>query len=191
MASNLHCPKADIGPNKYRNGNGSDHKSLNHSAGHRPGSGEPVASGWHCAKGEERIFQADVADDFGLSIALCILPAPKPDTSGIALRYSGEGGSRGLSCMATDCAGIIEFSHYRRPRFTILKLAWRDGQGLQQIVETFDGQNPEANPHHSVTYNRTTTEQIGTDMDAQSFPVISHTQPLVLLRLGSFWDSAD
>tara|TARA_R110002124_G_scaffold213050_1_gene379203 strand:- start:28 stop:630 length:603 start_codon:yes stop_codon:yes gene_type:complete len=154
-------------------------------------SGETIASGRPCAQGEERIFLAEVVDDFGLTIALCILPAPKRDESRIALRYSGEGGKRELSCIAKDCAGILKFSHYRRPRFTVLRLAWRDEEGLKRIVETFDGQDPEANPHHSVTFSWTTAAKIGTDIDARSFSAISHNQPLALLRLERFLESAD
>ena len=99
-------------------------------------SGETIASGRPCAQGEERIFLAEVVDDFGLTIALCILPAPKRDESRIALRYSGEGGKRELSCIAKDCAGILKFSHYRRSRFTVLRLA-RPEKGPQNGVRRF------------------------------------------------------
>ncbi|MGB3472447.1 MAG: hypothetical protein WBA51_16655 [Erythrobacter sp.] len=105
-----------------------------------------------CNPDEALIFAGVVRDDFGLGIAVCIAEQDHPEGAMVTVRYSGEGGGREISCRSVQCDGIIEFSHYVRPRFTVLTLKWRDENGEQELVESFDAQDGFEHPVHSVRH---------------------------------------
>ncbi len=141
-----------------------------------------------CKADEELVFAGDVEDDFGLSITVCLMPGTDPHEPTVTIIYSGEGGTRSVSCKPSECSGFIDFTHYVRPRFTILALTWRDENGEQRLVETFDAQALDSDPIHSVSHSWATPPMQGQtdgnqDEPPLSYQVVPQTQPLSMLRL--------
>lgn len=134
-----------------------------------------------CQAGEDLVFAGEVQDDFGLSINVCLKPSQAEPL--VSIHYSGEGGTRTVACKPSQCSGTIDFSHYVRPRFSILTLTWRDENGVQRIVETFDAQLLDSEPLHHVSHSWTPFEPQGAAAQPQSYPVTPQTNTLSLLRL--------
>jgi hypothetical protein len=145
----------------------------------------------NCVSAEEMVFAGDVKDGFGLSITVCLTQPPQSSEPRISIHYSGEGGTRTISCEPSQCSGIIDFSHYVRPRFSILTLTWHDENGVQRIIETFDAQSLDSQPIHSVTHSWKPADaravDDSTDEEPQSYPVEANTQKLALLALEPFF----
>ncbi len=141
-----------------------------------------------CEAGEELVFAGDVEDDFGLSVTVCLKSGADPHEPTVTIIYSGEGGTRSVSCKSSECSGVIDFTHYVRPRFTILTLTWRDENGEQRLVETFDAQALDSNPVKSVSHSWAPPPMLGQTNQNQNEPpqiyqVVPQTQPLAMLRL--------
>ncbi|MEL7199625.1 MAG: hypothetical protein AAGL10_15040 [Pseudomonadota bacterium] len=142
-----------------------------------------------CQEGEEAAFSGDIQDDFGLTISVCIAPVEEGGNAGsdptISIRSRGEGGGNVLSCQASECDGVIEFQHYRRARFTELTLKWYQNGSEQVLIETFDAQYPDGEPHHSISHTWQTKEATELGLDATPYPVTAKTAPLSMLALDS------
>lgn len=140
-----------------------------------------------CPADQKRVFAGEVEDDFGLSLTVCLSSADYAAERRITIRYSGEGGGGDVSCQPAQCADIVKFNHYVRPRFSILTLEWRDQNGLQKIVETFDAQSLGSEPTHIVSHSWTPIDSANGDDSTkdqlQSYLVAPCTQPLALLAL--------
>lgn len=134
-----------------------------------------------CEAGEALVFAGDVEDDFGLSIAVCV----RDET--LTIRYSGEGDPQAVSCRIGACAGIIDFDHYVRYRFTIITLAWRDEKGEFKLTESFDAQNEGEEPVHIVTHTWSPAQEEFGEVEPLEYPVVAVTESLSLVAL-SYWD---
>lgn len=137
-----------------------------------------------CQDEEELIFAGEVEDDFGLSITVCRAGRGNPQLERLTVHYSGEGGGSSVSCLLKDCGEKIEFSHYVRPRFTILSLTWRDNNGEQKLVETFDAEDQNEEPYHSVRHSWIPTHDKDDNLESVSYSVDASTKPLSLLSIG-------
>ncbi len=146
-------------------------------------SAAAVPNGGECPGGEELIFAGEVEDDFGLGIAVCMTSQGEPTAQRITIRYSGEGGGRTVTCLLAQCDSIIEFSKYVRPRFTILTLLWRDENGEQKLVESYDAQNEGKEPVHIVQHYWAPASRESSIGDVPGYHVEISTPPLSLLAL--------
>ncbi|MBE5075023.1 hypothetical protein IM511_12070 [Erythrobacteraceae bacterium E2-1 Yellow Sea] len=148
-------------------------------AGHdRVVSPEPASyRGLACETDETRVFAGDVEDDFGQSIAVCVRD------EALTIRYSGEGDPQAVSCRIDACAGIIEFDHYVRYRFTIITLAWRDENGEFKLTESFDAHNEGEEPVHIITHTWSPEPVEFADAEPLEYPVVAYTEPLSMVTL--------
>lgn len=143
----------------------------------------PDLHGQSCMPHEALIFAGEVRDDFGLDITVCIAETDHAAGAEVIVRYSGEGGNREVSCRSKQCDEKIEFSHYVRAKFTVLALTWRDENGEQKLVESFDAQDKFADPVHTVNHIWAPRLKAGSLGDPESYPVAANTPPLSLLTL--------
>lgn len=141
-----------------------------------------------CAGSEETVFAGTVDDDFGLDLAVCVAPAAADTQAKLSVVWSGEGGTSRTSCPVSECSGIVEFTRYTRPRFTLLTLAWETNGQKHRIEEAFDadGNNP---PLSEVKYSWQSPAMIAAGEDPLVDPVEVGTEPLALLRLDGLLDS--
>ncbi|GMN03008.1 hypothetical protein [Erythrobacter sp. MTPC3] len=129
-----------------------------------------------CAAGERQIFHAtSTEDEFGYAIAVCEGASASDEAAPVAVILSGEGGNLRTECAANDCDGVIEFSRYTRYRFTQLTLKWRDKYAKHRLTETFDAQDFEAEPSHSLIH------YWGTDGEGEALATAN--DPLSLMQL--------
>ena len=150
----------------------------------------PMASTSHvslspglCETGHTPVFEGDVQDDFGLSIAVCLREEDGVVPALVSIRYSGEGGTQRVSCLAGQCRGIISLRRYTRYRFTMLTLQWRDENGIQTLSESFDAQDQGGEAKVTVTHSWKPSESIESGVPAPIFPVTPRSAPLQLLTL--------
>lgn len=143
---------------------------------------DPMNAAIPCKPGEEQVFSGEVQDDFGLSITVCHVGGGEAGDERLTVHYSGEGGGNTVSCVRTQCTGVIEFSHYVRPRFTIVTLIWRDKNGEQKLIETFDAQEEGSEPVHILSHIWLPRSQPSQVVEPQVYPVTSSSKPLSLLK---------
>ena len=136
-----------------------------------------------CDSVQRTVLVGEVDDGFGMSVAVCVSEHAADDHAGIQVRYSGEGGGRTVSCIASACNGIIDFTHYRRFRFTVITLEWRDDNGVHRLVETYDAQAADQPPSHSLTHAWQPSVGEPGDPEVSMYPVHTPNQPLSLLEL--------
>jgi hypothetical protein len=141
-------------------------------------SPEPASyRGLACETDETRVFAGDVEDDFGLSIAVCVHDETR------TIRYSGEGDPQSVSCRIGACAGIIDFDHYVRYRFTIITLEWRDENGEFKLTESFDAQDEGGEPVHHVTHIWMPPCEVLGHAELLEYAVVAHTPALSMMAL--------
>ena len=136
-----------------------------------------------CKDGAKPAFSGDVQDGFGHTISVCIAAAEDGNAPIVTIRSSGESGETSLSCSGTSCAGVIEFTHYCRYRFTELSLKWYQNGSKQVLTESFDAQDPEGAVNHSVTHSWAIAESIEHGLEAEPHTVVAVTEPLSMLVL--------
>jgi hypothetical protein len=138
-----------------------------------------------CEAHEQTVFYGQVADDFGLDVAVCT-SGDKADQT-LTIRWEGEGGGSSVSCAQGDCDGRIEYSRYTSHHLTILTLAWRDGEHTQLLTQTV-GRGDVDEPAKGSTSHSWQTP--GTEReDALEFPVNTNARELSLMALESALDA--
>ena len=136
-----------------------------------------------CKEGSAPVFEGEVEDDFGLAVAACLAPESDATPARVSVHYSGEGGSREVSCIAGECSGVIDMTRYTRYRFTVLTLTWRDENGVQTLTETLDAEDTSAPAKRIVTHSWQPREWSEEHGEVPSFPVSPVTEPLEMLSL--------
>ena len=141
-----------------------------------------------CEGNAETVFAGAVDDDFGLELAVCLAPAGADTQAELSVVWSGEGGTSRTSCPVSECSGIVDFTRYTRPRFTLLTLAWETNGQKHRIEEVFDadGNNP---PLSEVKYSWQSPAMIAAGEDPLVDPVAVSTEPLSLLSLDGLLDN--
>jgi len=141
-----------------------------------------------CQVGEETIISGAVQDDFGLDIAVCVASS-EPGTEEtpaqrLTIRWEGEGGDDMISCLASECDRVIEYSRYTSPHLTVLQLAWTRNGSVQRLYQTLSrevvGETPRAMTTHSWETASATAGQ------ADSYPVLTNATSMALMDLEAF-----
>ena len=135
-----------------------------------------------CEAHEESIFAGSVEDDFGLDVAVCASNDAQAPRRTITIRWSGEGGGDAVSCSAHQCEGVVEYSRYTRPGFTLLRLAWTKNGEIQRLTQSLehDGDAVGARTSHIWAPPDVSLEK------AETFPVQSDKGDLALMKLEAF-----
>lgn len=140
-----------------------------------------------CEANEQTVLYGQVQDDFGLDVAVCVSGAE--GNPRLTIRWEGEGGGTSVSCPFRECDGLIEYSRYTSPHLTILKLAWREGDHVQQLTQTLsrsDVQSPaQSETRHSWQPAGVTREE------ALDYPVETTADALALMELETVLENKD
>ena len=144
-----------------------------------------------CQAGEKTVFSGNVQDDFGLGISVCVDANGSDGATTISIRSEGEGGGTVVSCKAGQCEGVIGMQHYTRYRVTMLTLEWMDRGQFNRIVESFNAEDPKAEPAVSVTSEWASVEMIADGTPALEYPVVVFTEPLSLMDIADILPAAD
>lgn len=153
----------------------------------RPESSRAAPSEEHfsaCIDDEESLFEGSVQDDFGLWISVCGKTGPDLPEPQLAVRWSGEGGTDSVSCLSSKCGGIVEFSHYVRPRFTQIRMAWTKDGSVQRLEESYDAKEPGDEAEWHISHSWAERSVAASEVDSHA--VRPASEPLSLLALGRF-----
>jgi len=135
-----------------------------------------------CQQGETYVFSGAVEDGFGPDLAVCVIGGEGEQDATVTVRWSGEGGDDSVSCRASECDGVMEYSRYTRPRFTIVTLAWSKDGMVQRLIQSLDaqGEAPEASVRH---FWAPRSAGLGS---TESFPVRTGACNLALMKMGEW-----
>ena len=139
-----------------------------------------------CEPGEASIINGTVEDNFGLDVAVCVSESANEDDQSpprISIRWSGEGGGDVVSCIPSQCNGVIEYSRYSSPNLTILQLAWTKGGHVHRLYQTLDRSNLDKPAHGSTTHSWTHTDTSTGTVYTDSFPMRTNAAPLAMMTL--------
>lgn len=134
-----------------------------------------------CLPNEKSLFDGAVEDDFGLGISVCTTTNHPTVEPVLTVRWFGEGGGDSVSCRIDECAGIVEYSHYVRPRFAEIRIAWTKGDKVQRITEIFDAGHAGEQPKWQVSHRWHHKHADLATVDR--FPVRVFGEPMSLLSL--------
>ncbi|MEP3051020.1 MAG: hypothetical protein ABJP48_07940 [Erythrobacter sp.] len=137
-----------------------------------------------CETGETVLFQAEtIFDESDYTVEVCFAAGEGVDDARISTVLTGGGGPYRVSCLASECAGIIDFKLYTRYRFTTLSLSWSGDTGTHRLEETFDAQDLSQNPVNTSRHTWATQWMVENGVEALPEPLKLNTEPLSLMRL--------
>ncbi|MEO1730930.1 MAG: hypothetical protein AAFR64_09340 [Pseudomonadota bacterium] len=132
-----------------------------------------------CEAAEETVISGAVQDDLGLDVAVCL--EDEEQQQRLTIRWSGEGGGDAVSCLASECQGVIEYSRHTSPHLTVLTLTWTKGGGTQKLYQSLSRPTPDVPALAQTTHIwEVAGAQAGS---AESYPVLTQAAPLALIQL--------
>ncbi|MDJ0641910.1 MAG: hypothetical protein QNJ15_03755 [Erythrobacter sp.] len=140
-----------------------------------------------CETGEQTIIGGTVQDEFGLDVAVCVTDdakgegANKAASPRLTIRWSGEGGGDALSCLPTECEGVIEYSRYTSRHLTILQLAWTKDGHVQRLYQTLSRPSLQETAASATSHEWEVAGACG--FDIEEYPMQTDATPLALMKL--------
>lgn len=144
-----------------------------------PPIGDETTPSFLCEDSETTVLSAQVQDDLGLDVAVCL--SGEAAAQVLTIRWSGEGGGAAVSCRLGECDGRIEYSRYTSSHLTILQLAWRSGDSIQRLYQTLERAGPSEGPTQTTTHSWQSAGAASSDVS--TYELVSDAEPLQLMRL--------
>lgn len=136
-----------------------------------------------CYASEESLFVGSVDDDFGIGLAVCVLPSSANREARVTAVWEGEGGQNRTSCYVSECGDVLRFQRYTRFRYTELTLAWEAFGQSHTINETFNAEDFEAPADARAFYTWSSPELLAERSEPLTWPIETRSAPLSILRL--------
>jgi hypothetical protein len=142
-----------------------------------------------CEADQKTLFSGTVEDDFGLDVSICMTPdkqaEPGQEDPVISAVWSGEGGTARVSCKASECDGVIDYTRYTRPRFTEHSVSWDMSGQSHKIIETHSAEDTSKDPEVTATYVWESDAMKATGEEPLRDPITVRTEPLAMLELSA------